>query len=103
MLVAQSRQRQLWALNPRGAHEKIVFYLCSYYKEQMTQKYYQDQILLETSESVMVISDDGELKIYNKKWVRNGEKYEPLDNTLDESTINYLQVAKTWRLRSRIG
>ena len=72
-------------------------------REQMTQKYYQDQILLETSESVMAMSENGELKIHKKKWIRVGEKYEPLDNILDESTINYLQVAKTWKKTKRNG
>lgn len=51
--------------------------------------------MLETESDVMVVGEDG-LKIREKKWIRK-EVYPIVDNTLDESTINYIEFARQWR------
>jgi hypothetical protein len=43
------------------------------------------------------MDDEGFLQIINKTFIERGT-YSPIDNTLDESTLRYLEIVKTWRL-----
>lgn len=53
--------------------------------------------ILETVYDVMVVEEDG-LKIREKKWIQYPLRYYPVvDNTLDESTIKYIEFARQWR------
>lgn len=59
--------------------------------------YKEEIIMLETCKDVLVVNDK-ELKIREKKYIVNeNEVYEPLDNTLDESTMHYIRCRKSWK------
>lgn len=56
-----------------------------------------NDVLLESQDSVMTMDDEGLFQIVYKSVIERGN-YTPVDNTLDESTLHYLEIVKTWRL-----
>ena len=54
--------------------------------------------MLETREDILVVFEE-ELKIIKKEKIDEVENYEPIDNTLDESTLHYIKCHYSWDKR----